>query len=97
MANAPAAGAPSVIAPLTAPKPEQLAGGDQLLRADALLGHLGAGRISLWPDLEQFGNSLRRPDDIEALECIGKIIDRCGGDAPDENAGERRACTASPA
>ena len=46
-----------------------------LLRADALLRHLGAGRIGLRSDLEQFGNRLRRPDDIEPLERFDQLLD----------------------
>ena len=66
--------------------------GTVLFRADALLRHLGARRVSRGSDVEQSCNCLRRPDDIETLERIGKIVARRGGDAPAENARERRAC-----
>src|SRR5260370_19924348 len=38
-------------------------------RADALLGHLGAGRKGSWANLEQPRHGLRRPHDIKRLEC----------------------------
>src|SRR5258708_32782629 len=62
-----------------------------LFRADALLGHLGARCVGRRPELEQPGNRLRRPDNIEALEGLGKIIAWLGCDPPAENTGERRA------
>src|SRR6478672_9368139 len=67
--------------------------GTVLFRADALLGHLGARRVCRGPDLEQFCNRLRRPDDIEMLERLGKIITRQACDPPAENTRKRRACT----
>src|ERR1700730_552981 len=59
-----------------------------LYRADALLGHLGARGVGRRSDLEQSGNRLRRPDNIEALECFGKIIARHGCDPSAEDAGQ---------
>ena len=39
-----------------------------VLRADALLRHLGAWRVGRWPDLEQLGDGLGRPHDLELLQ-----------------------------
>src|SRR5260370_26942996 len=65
--------------------------GAVLFRADALLGHLGARRVGRRSDLEQSGNRLRGPDDIELLECFGKIIARQGCDPSAKDAGPGRA------
>src|SRR5439155_2672477 len=66
--------------------------GSVLFRTDALLGHLGARRVGRGSDLEQSGNGLRRPDNIELLEGFGKIVARQGCDPSAEDAGQGRAC-----
>ena len=58
--------------------------------ADALLGHLGAGRVGGGAELEQFRHRLRRPHDGELLERVGEIVVRQGRDAAAENTGQRR-------
>src|ERR1700730_2515339 len=64
--------------------------GAVLCRADTLLGHLGARGVGRRSDLEQSGNRLRRPDNIEALWCFGNIIARHGCDPSAEDAGQGR-------
>ena len=60
-------------------------------RADGLLRHLGAGRVGGRADLEQFRDRLRRPDDVELLQRIGKVVARQRRDPAAEDAGKRRA------
>ena len=59
-------------------------------RADDLLGHFGAGRVSHRADLEQLGDGLLGPDNIELLQRIGKVIAGQRRDAAAEQASERR-------
>ncbi len=61
-----------------------------LRRADALLRHLGAGRVLRGPHLEQLRDRLRRPHDVELLQRIGEIVARQRGDLAPEDARERR-------
>src|SRR3982751_5772543 len=66
--------------------------GAVLRRADALLGHFGAGREGCGPEFEQPGNRFRRPHQVEMPERLGIAIAGNARDVPAEDAIERRAC-----
>src|SRR6266436_719646 len=65
-------------------------------RADALLGHLGAGRKGCWANLEQPRHSLRCPHDIKRLERCGEIVARQRRDPAPEDTGKGRANAIAP-
>src|SRR6516164_8506177 len=59
--------------------------------ADGLFRHLGAGRVMRRSDLEQVGNGLLRPNDVELLQSEREIISRQRRDTTAENVPKRRA------
>src|ERR1700692_2240466 len=62
-----------------------------LRRADALLRHLGAGRIGVGADLEQLCDRLGSPDDVHLFQRVGETVAGQRGDPAAVQSGESRA------
>src|SRR5437667_11015259 len=60
-------------------------------RADALLRHLGARRIGVWTDFEQFCDGLGSPDDVHLLQRVGETVAGQRRDPAAVQSGESRA------
>src|SRR5512146_920829 len=59
-------------------------------RADALLRHLGAGRVGVRADFEELCYRLGRPHDVHAFERVRKAVIRQRCDPAAEQSCERR-------